>query len=92
MTINDKHTNSWIPVETKGQVKKLQEYFEDKMSELNIYPGLDKPKYVRYKQMESDFEIHTKLGNFQGKRGDYLFTDPSDGKAIVPFEIFQKIF
>lgn len=90
--INENHIHSWTPVDTKEQIKKLQSYFDDRLTELNLYPGLDKPKFIRYKQMEGDFEIHTKLGNFQGKKGDYLFTDPSDGKAIVPYRIFQKIF
>lgn len=90
--INEAHIHGWTAVETKKQIDKLKAYFEDRPTVLNLYAGQDKPKYIRYLQMNADFEITTKLGTFQGKKGDYLFTDPSDGKAIVPYKIFQKIF
>lgn len=92
MTINEKHIHGPVPVEKKEQIVALREYFDGKICILNFYAGEDKPKYIKYQQMESDFEIQTNLGKFQGKRGDYLFTDPSNGKAVVPYKIFKKIF
>jgi hypothetical protein len=88
--LNTKHTDNWTPCETKSQISDLEDNIP--LGSLNIFAGLDKPKYIRYRQMPTDFEIQTKLGTFQGKGGDYLFVDPSGGQAIVPYEIFEKIF
>ena len=76
---------------TKAQIKGLEEHLPYHAT-LNLYSGHDKPKYIKYKQMDSDFQIDTEIGSFKGKKGDYLFTDMSGGKSILPYKLFQKIF